>query len=100
MAEHVSARIYDSLGNICFLVARDHGPIGTRVPRSYLEEYEKAGRKQPQRVMKSHLIPIAAESGVSDRRVVKSFKKSRQRRLALICAAFEKEVGMKLFRWS
>ncbi len=100
LAQHVPARIYNSLCNICFLVARDHGPIGMRVPRNYLGDYEEENRKQFQTVMKSHLIPVAAESGVWDRGIVKGFKKFRQRRLALICAAFEKEAGMKLFRWS
>jgi hypothetical protein len=100
LAQHVPARIYNSLCNICFLVARDHGPIGMRVPRNYLGNFEEANRKQFQSVMKSHLIPVAAESGVWDRGIVKGFKKFRQRRLALICAAFEKEAGMKLFRWN
>jgi hypothetical protein len=69
-----------------------------RVPRSYLADYAAVGREQFRRVMKSHLIPIGEDSGVWDRGVVKGYKKFRQQRLALICAAFEKEAGMKLFR--
>jgi hypothetical protein len=98
LAQHLPARVYNSLCNICFLVARDHGPIGMRVPRSYLADYAAVGREQFRRVMKSHLIPIGEDSGVWDRGVVKGYKKFRQQRLALICAAFEKEAGMKLFR--
>ena len=98
LSQHVPARVYNSLCNICFLVARDHGPIGMRVPRSYLKDYAAAGREQFRRVMKSHLIPVADDSGVWEIGIVKGFKKFRQQRLALICAAFEKEAGMKLFR--
>jgi hypothetical protein len=100
LRQHFSAHAYNSLCNICFLVARDHGPIGMKVPRSYLAGYAEAGGQQFRRVMKSHLIPVAKDSGVWERSVVKGFKKFRQQRLALICAAFEKEAGMRLFRKS
>ena len=69
-------------------------------PQNYLADYQQANREQFQSVMKSHLIPVAADSGIWDRVIVKGFKKFRQHRLALICAAFEKEAGMKLFRWN
>jgi hypothetical protein len=48
--------------------------------------------------MRSHLIPVGEESGVWERGLVGGFKKFRQQRLKLICAAFEKAAGMKLFR--
>jgi len=101
LAAHFPSRIYNSLCNICFLVARDNKMIGMRLPRSYLEFYrEKYGIKQFRRVMKSHLIPVGNESGVWDFGVVPAFKKFRQQRLALICAEFEKAAGIKLFRKS
>ncbi len=100
LKNHLPARFYNSLCNICFLVSRDNLKIGKRLPRNYLTEYRDAGRQRFRRVMQSHLIPISDDSGVWDRGVVKAFKKVRQNRLALICSAFEKEAGMKLFRKS
>lgn len=100
LKNHLPARFYNSLCNICFLVSRDNLKIGKRLPRNYLTEYRDAGRQRFRRVMQSHLIPISDDSGVWDRGVVKAFKKFRKNRLALICSAFEKEAGMKLFRKS
>jgi hypothetical protein len=100
LRNHFSSRIYNSLCNICFLVSRDNEKIGMRLPRHYLAGYREAGRQRFRRVMKSHLIPVWDDSGVWERGVVRPFKQFRQRRLALICAQFEKEAGTKLFRRS
>jgi hypothetical protein len=97
---HFSSRMYNSLCNICFLVARDNGEIGMRLPRSYLADYRETGRQQFRRVMKSHLIPVGDDSGIWDLGVVQAFRQFRQARLKIICAEFEKEAGMKLFRRS
>jgi hypothetical protein len=97
---HFPSRVYNSLCNICFLVSRDNEKIGMRLPRYYLDDYREAGRQQFQRVMRSHLIPVGAESGVWQHGVVRAFKQFRQQRLALICTEFEKEAGIKLFRKS
>jgi hypothetical protein len=50
--------------------------------------------------MKSHLIPAGSDCGVWGHRTVAAFKQFRAERLALICKAFEKEAGIKLFRKS
>ena len=97
---HFSARVYNTLCNICFLVSDDNLGIGKRLPRSYLADYYAAGRERFQQVMRSHLIPVGKDSGAWDRSIVRGFKKFRQERLALICAGFEKAAGMKLFRKS
>lgn len=94
----VSPKAYNSLTNICFLVARDNSQIGKKLPRKYLAEYRDAGRAQFKRVMKTHLIPVDGDQGVWDRGLVRGFKSFRRQRLALICAAFEKAAGMRLFR--
>ena len=98
LKNHLPARFYNSLCNICFLVSRDNVKIGMRLPRNYLTEYRDAGRQRFRRAMQSHLIPVGDDSGVWDRGIVKAFKKFRQNRLAMICSAFEKEAGLKLFR--
>jgi hypothetical protein len=95
---HFPPRIYNSLCNICFLVARDNEGIGMRLPRAYLADYRENGRQHFRRVMRSHLIPVGHDSGIWDRGMVRAFQQFRQSRLRLICAEFEKEAGMKLFR--
>ena len=41
---------------------------------------------------------VTTDSGAWEQGVVRGFRKFRQQRLALICAAFEKAAGMRLFR--
>jgi hypothetical protein len=48
--------------------------------------------------MKSHMIPIGESSGVWQLSTKMGFKQFRSERLSLICKAFEKEAGIKLFR--
>jgi hypothetical protein len=100
MRNHFPARTYNGLCNICFLVSLDNLAIGMRLPCNYLAEYRDAGRAQFRSVMKSHLIPVGGDSGVWERGIVKSFKQFRAQRLGLICAEFEREAGMRLFRRS
>lgn len=92
------SRAFNSLCNICFLVSRDNEMIGKKLPRKYLAAYQSAGRRYFPRVMKSHLIPAGKDSAVWEHGVVRAFKNFRSQRLALICKAFEKEAGIKLFR--
>jgi len=98
MGNHFSSRVYNSLCNICFLVSRDNEKIGMRLPRHYLDEYREEGRQRFRRVMRSHLIPVGDESGVWERGVIRAFKHFREDRLKMICAEFEKEAGIRLFR--
>ena len=100
LKNHVSARTYNSLCNICFLVSRDNLKVGMRLPRKYLAEHRDGGRQQFQKVMKSHLIPVGRDAGVWERGVVNAFKRFREERLRMICAEFEREAGIKLFRRS
>jgi hypothetical protein len=98
MRDHFSPKVYNTLCNICFLVSDDNLSIGKRLPRTYLAECSAAGRARFRQVMRSHLIPVADDSGVWERGLVRGFKKFRQQRLKLICTEFEKVAGMKLFR--
>jgi len=98
LRRHFPSRVYNSLCNVCFLVSRDNQKIGMRLPRKYLAGYRDAGRTQFRRVMKSHLIPVAATSGVWEGGIVGAFKVFRRERLALICSEFERAAGTKLFR--
>jgi hypothetical protein len=98
MAKRFPARTYNSLVNVCYLVARDNTRIGSRLPASYLGDYRGENSRRFSQVMKSHLIPAPPDGAVWDRGIVGSFKAFRSARLRLICSAFEKEAGMKLFR--
>jgi len=93
-------RVYNALVNICFLVSRDNLKIGMNRPRIYLGDYRKKYPSTFARVMKSHLIPIGKDSGVWKRGIIAAFKTFRKQRLQMICAAFEKQAGTKLFKRS
>lgn len=69
-----------------------------KLPRHYLADYRDENRSAFRKVMRSHLIPVGDDSGVWERGVVQAFKHFRKERLALICRAFEKEAGIKLFK--
>lgn len=97
LRDHVGARAYNSLVNVCYLVAHDNQSIGHKLPRKYLAAYRSNGKRQFARVMRSHLIPVKDDSGVWGTSVRSGFKKFRAERLALICRAFEKAAGLKLF---
>ena len=97
MKNHFSAREYNGLCNICFLVSRDNSSIGMRLPRIYLDDYRTHGAKLFHRVMRSHLIPAGPDSGVWVSGIVDAFKKFRRERLRMICNAFEREAGIRLF---
>lgn len=95
---YFSRRFFNSLCNICFLVSRDNQEIGMRLPRMYLEDLRNSGRSVFAKVMKSHLIPVGDDSGVWQISTKAGFKQFRTQRLSLICRAFEREAGIKLFR--
>ena len=97
MAKRFTARTYNSLVNICYLVSRDNQAIGMKLPRKYLAGYRDAGRGRFGTVMKSHLIPVSDESGVWESGIAVAFKKFRRQRLKLICREFERAAGIKLF---
>jgi hypothetical protein len=97
MRGHFSARVYNSLCNISFLVSSDNMKIGMKLPRTYLAEFREEGRPQFRRVAMSHLIPVGKDSGAWESGIVKAFKTFQKQRLRLICAEFERQAGMKLF---
>jgi hypothetical protein len=97
LRKHMLPRAYNSLVNICYLVAHDNQSIGHKLPRKYLSAYQQAGRRRFTHVMRSHLIPVHDDSGAWDRSVRRGFKQFRAARLEMICRAFENAAGLKLF---
>lgn len=97
MRNRLPTQAYNGLCNICFLVSQDNTSIGMKLPRTYLAQYRDAGKPLFRRVMRSHLIPAGDESGVWSRGIVRGFREFQKERLRLICSAFEREAGMKLF---
>ncbi|NLS95416.1 MAG: DUF262 domain-containing protein [Planctomycetaceae bacterium] len=89
-------REYNSLCNICFVVAEENQSIGSRSPRSYLADFKS--RRFFTRAMKSHLIPCDKGSGLWTPGVARAYRQFRKRRLQMICKAFEDEAGIRLFR--
>lgn len=87
---------YNSLCNICFVVAEENQSFGSKSPKSYLAEFK--GRRFFARAMRSHLIPCDQDSGLWTQGVSKAFRQFRKQRLQVICRAFEDEAGIRLFR--
>lgn len=98
LKNHFSSHVYNSLCNICFLVAHDNNKIGGKLPGNYLSNYRDNGWQLFSQVMRSHLIPIEKDSGIWDKGIVQAFKQFRKTRLALICKELEREAGIKLFQ--
>jgi len=93
-----SATAYNSLCNLCFLVAEDNQSIGSRLPSSYLADFKSIAKAQFSSAMKRHLIPVSADSGVWQPGVKSAYKQFRTERLKLICREFEKAAGIKIFQ--
>ncbi len=91
-----SIRETNSLSNICYVVAEENQSIGKRRPSEYLKNFRH--KKYFPSVMKSHLMPYRKESGLWDHNIRKGFKKFVIQRQNLICEAFERQAGMRLFK--
>lgn len=89
-------RDYNSLCNICLIVAEENQRFGAKRPDRYLAEH--LDRKHFSRAMRSHLIPYDSNSGLWIKGVAKAYKRFSSDRLKEICRAFEKQADMKLFR--
>lgn len=89
-------REYNSLCNICLVVAEENQRFGMKRPNSYLAPFR--WRRHFARTMRGHLIPCDVGSGLWGGAVRHAYLQFRSRRLAMICKAFEEEAGVKLFR--
>lgn len=87
---------FNSILNICFLVARENQQIGQKTPRHYLENIP-GSQSARTRAMKSHLIPDEHDTGVWSRSVKSGFKQFLEQRSRLLIKAFEEEAGVRLF---
>jgi hypothetical protein len=93
----VPVKLYNSISNICLLVAEENQKIGSKRPLRYLRELDQLGSAF-KRKMSRHLIPVEDESGVWDANMKRGFRRFLQARTALICRALEREAGIRLFR--
>jgi hypothetical protein len=95
--ENVPVRLYNSISNVCLLVAEENQKIGSKRPRQYLGEMNGPGSGF-RRKMARHLIPVDDASGVWDQTVTRGFKHFLNARTNLICNALEEQAGIRLFR--
>ena len=95
--EDVPPALYNSIANICMLVAEENQKVGSQRPRNYVRDlrdtYSGFSRK-----MARHLIPFDEASGMWDRNTARGFRRFLEQRTALICNALEDEAGIRLFR--
>jgi hypothetical protein len=93
----VPAKLYNSISNICLLVAEENQKVGSKRPLKYLGELDQPGMAFKKK-MSRHLIPIDDTSGVWGRNMKRGFRDFLQARTELICRALEEEARMRLFR--
>jgi hypothetical protein len=83
----------NGLVNICLLAANENQSISDDYPCNYLEPYKK--KKWFKSVMRSHSIPVKADSGVWGKRIKENFKSFINVRSRLIIDGISKVAGLK-----
>jgi hypothetical protein len=92
----IGAHRFNSILNICYLVARENQSIGQRAPRLYLSDIPQ-NQRTSKLALKSHLIPSEAGQGIWDRSVKRGFRTFLESRRWMLARAFESQAGVKLF---
>jgi len=88
---------FNSIANICYLVARENQRVGQRAPKSYMQDVPRSEHSRA-RALHSHYIPLLKEGrGILDRSVKRGFKAFLRERAWVLAKAFEKQCGMRLF---
>lgn len=87
---------FNSILNICYLVASDNRSVGQRAPRNYFADVPKSKRAQTLS-LRSHLIPSKKDRGIWDRSIKRGFRDFLRDRAWLLARAFEKQAGVRLF---
>ena len=87
---------YNSLLNICFLVARENQSVGRRAPSDYFDHVPRSKRARTQ-TLRSHLIPNTPGVGIWDRSIKRGFRSFLDQRARLVAQQFERQAGMRLF---
>lgn len=93
----IPAKQYNSISNICMLVAEENQIIGSKQPSKYLRKINLSGfafRKK----MARHLIPVDDASGIWISNLRTGFRRFQEARTKLICNALEEQAGIRLFR--
>lgn len=87
---------FNSILNICFLVAKENQSVGQKAPKSYLIE-RPTSRRARNLALRSHLIPSVSGSGVWDPSVKRGFRTFLDQRADLLIREFEAQADMRLF---
>jgi len=93
----VPVKLYNSISNVCLLVAEENQKIGSKRPQRYFRELDRPGAAF-KRKMSRHLIPVEDDSGLWDANMKRGFRRFLQARTDLICRGLEAEAGIRLFR--
>jgi hypothetical protein len=94
--QNVSVSRANSVINLCFICGEENSQFGSKKPFKYLEVFRR--KRYFGRVMRSHLLPFDQRSGLWDMSVTRGYRSFLKARTRLLCRAFEKAAGMKLFR--
>jgi hypothetical protein len=91
---------FNSIANICYLVARENQSVGQRAPKSYMQDVPRSAHARAL-ALRSHYIPLLKEGkGILDRSVKRGFKTFVKERAWALARAFEHECVMRLFERS
>lgn len=95
-AHGIGAERYNSILNICYLVARENQSIGQRAPRHYFEVVPRSNWARTM-ALRSHLIPTSDSRGIWDTSTKRGFKAFLEDRARIVARAFERQAGLRLF---
>jgi len=97
LARHgIGPETFNSILNICYLVARDNRSVGQKAPRNYFDDIPKNKRAQTL-ALRSHLVPLRRDRGIWDRSIKRGFRNFLKDRAWLLARSFEKQAGIRLF---
>jgi hypothetical protein len=89
---------YNSIANICYLVARENQSIGQCAPRSYMQNVPRSARARTVALRSHYIPPLKEGKGILDRSVNRGFKVFLRERAWVLARAFEQQCGgMRLF---
>lgn len=89
----ISSNWTNSIANICYLASNENESVGGSFPSHYLKRYNNY--KWFSSVIKSHILPTNADSGLWGNRLKEDFVRFINCRGKLVLARFSKEAGLE-----
>jgi hypothetical protein len=88
---------FNSIANICYLVARENQSVGKSAPKSYVQDVPRSARARVLALRSHYFPPLKEGIGILDRSVKRGFNVFLKDRAWVLARAFEQKCGMRLF---